>query len=90
MEWPESQLGELLRREDETFDVAEQSWVPKFDLLDSVPSVFEAIRNSLSIASLLGTIGGIVAFGRDAECDLEEEKFVRRFEAGAGIGGVRE
>ncbi len=86
----ESQLGELLRREDETFDVAEQSWVPKFDLLDSVPSVFEAIRNSLSIASLLGTIGGIVAFGRDAECDLEEEKFVRRFEAGAGIGGVRE
>jgi chaperonin GroEL len=75
-----TQIRELLRRDDETFDLSEQAWVQKHKLLDSVPAVLEAVRNSISIASLLGTIGGIVAFKRDNDSDKEEERFARRFE----------
>ena len=81
----ESQLTALLLNEMETYDIYEQKWVPKFDLLDSVPAVMESIRSAISIASLLGTLGGIIAFGRDAESDLKEQQFVERFEKGAGI-----
>jgi len=83
----EKQLAELLRRDSETFDISEEKWVPKLELLDSLPAVSEAIRNSISIASLLGTLGGIVAFKRDYESDKEEEKYVRRFEAAIGERG---
>lgn len=81
----EAQLHKMLVKPDKTFDISEQKWVDKFDILDSVPAVTEAIRNSISIASLLGTLGGIVAFKRDAQTDKDEEKFVRKYEAGAGI-----
>jgi chaperonin GroEL len=81
------QLIEILKREDETFDISEQQWVDKHGLLDSVPAVLEAIRNSISIASLLGTIGGIVAFKRDRDSDKEEERLVRQFESAIGERG---
>jgi len=41
-------------------------------ILDSTPAVLEAIRNSLSIATLLGTLGGTVVFTRDAELERRE------------------
>lgn len=41
-------------------------------LLDSQPAVTEAIRSAISIASLLGTLGGIVVFGRDDELERKE------------------
>jgi chaperonin GroEL len=34
-------------------------------IYDSTPAVIEAIRNSISIATLLGTLGGVVVFPRD-------------------------
>jgi chaperonin GroEL len=83
----ESQLAKLLLSDDKTFDVSEQKWVDKTELLDSVPAVVEAIRNSLSIASLLGTAGGIIAFGRDSDEDAKEADFVRRFEGAIGERG---
>ena len=83
----ERQLLELLKNEDQTFDILEEKWVDKFDLLDSLPAVAEAIRNSISIASLLGTMGGIVAFKRDHQTDKEEERLVRQFEAAIGERG---
>ena len=50
-------------------------------LLDSTPAVLEAIRNSISIATLNGTLGGIVVFERDEEHERAEaaanEDFVR-------------
>lgn len=50
-------------------------------LLDSTPAVLEAIRSSISIASLIGTLGAIVVFERDAEFERAEaaanEDFVR-------------
>lgn len=82
----ELQRNEMLMREDETFDIAEQKWVPKFDLLDSVPAVSEAIESSVSIASLLGTLGGIISFSRDYDTDKAEEKMVRDFNQAIGEG----
>lgn len=56
------------------FDCLEQKMVNAFEtgILDSTPAVLEAIRNSLSIASLLGTLGGAVVFARDLEVDRQE------------------
>lgn len=82
-----AQLLEMLRREDETFDISEEAWIPRENLLDSLPAVAEAIRNSVSISSLLGTMGGIVAFKRDWHTDKEEEKLVRNFENAIGERG---
>lgn len=83
----EAQLTQMLIEEDKTFDISEEAFVPRTDLLDSLPAVAEAIRNSVSIASLLGTIGGIVAFKRDHETDKEEERLVRDFEKAIGERG---
>ncbi len=53
----------------------------KAGLLDSTPAVLEAIRNSIGIATLNGTLGGIVVFERDEEHERSEaaanEDFVR-------------
>jgi chaperonin GroEL len=43
-------------------------------ILDSTPAVLEAIRNSLSIASLLGTLGGVVVYPRDFEVERQEAR----------------
>ncbi len=40
-------------------------------LLDSVPAVLEAVRSAVSIAGLLGTLGGICVFERDDDYDRE-------------------
>lgn len=41
-------------------------------LLDSTPAVLEALRNAISVASLLGTLGGTVVFARDLEVERQE------------------
>lgn len=82
-----SQIVKLLNSDNQTFDISEQKWVDKFDILDSGPAVIEAIRNSISIASLLGTVGGIIAFKRDTEEDRKEADLVRKFETAIGERG---
>jgi chaperonin GroEL len=66
-------IGETLglRR---VWNVASREWVDAYrgGILDSTPAVREAIRNSISIASLLGTLGGVVCFKRDLELDRAE------------------
>jgi len=48
-------------------------------VLDSAPAVLEAIKNSLSIASLLGTLGGTVVFQRDSDLERQESRDIRSF-----------
>jgi chaperonin GroEL len=48
-------------------------------LLDSTPAVLEAIRNSLSIATLLGTLGGCVVYHRDLELERRESQDTNAF-----------
>lgn len=59
-----------------TYDVLEQKYVDPVEggVLDSFPAVLEAIKNSISIAAQLGTLGGTIVFGRDHELDRKEAR----------------
>lgn len=59
------------------YDAMDGVMVDAFEsgLLDSTPAVVDAIQNSLSIASLLGTLGGAVVFGRDLELERQEAEW---------------
>ncbi len=58
-------------------------------ILDSTPAVLEAIRSSISIAVLLGTLGGTVVFKRDEDMEKQEAadttSFMKAFD-GEGNG----
>lgn len=58
----------------ETFDCLNLRWVDAYEsgIIDSLPAVREAIRNSISVAALMGTCGGLVVFPRDHSFDEEE------------------
>lgn len=70
--------GKLTESVDESeaviYDALEQKFVEARDagVMDSLPAVLEALRNSISIASLLGTLGGVVVFPRDNELERTE------------------
>ncbi len=49
-------------------------WAFDAGVLDSTPAVLEAVRNALSIASLLGALGGTVVFERDRDMELYEAR----------------
>lgn len=68
------------------YDAMELKWVDAVDtgLLDSTPAVLEAIRNSISIASLLGTLGGTVVYKRDAAMEREEAESINEFMSHTG------
>lgn len=51
----------------------------KGGILDSTPAVLEAIRNSISIASQGGTLGGLIAFERDEELERQEARGTAQF-----------
>jgi chaperonin GroEL len=48
-------------------------------LMDSLPAVLEAVRSSISIATLLGTLGGAVVYARDRELERREASDTSRF-----------
>lgn len=56
-------------------------------LLDSVPAVLESIRNSFSIASILGTMGGTIVFERDDFLEREEASQVNHYLQSTGLEG---
>jgi chaperonin GroEL len=59
-------------------------------ILDSTPAVVEAIRNSLSIASQLGTLGGIIAQPRDASFERSEARDTADFIRNANVNEADE
>ena len=59
-------------------------------VLDSTPAVREAIRNSISIASLLGTLGGTVVYARDGELERSEAKATAEFIRNANVNEADE
>ncbi len=58
-------------------------------IMDSLPAVTEALRNSISIATLLGTLGGTIVFERDTDIEREESRdayhFLKNSNAEAGL-----
>lgn len=59
---------------DAQFDLTKGLWLPAGDetLLDSYSAVREALANAISVAGSMGTCGGVVVFGRDAELERRE------------------
>jgi chaperonin GroEL (HSP60 family) len=55
-------------------DLSKGEWVdPEADgLLDSFSAIRDALRNAISVANLLGTCGGAIAFPRDVELERRE------------------
>ncbi len=74
------------------FDLLEGKLVDclKGGLLDSTPAVLEAIRNSISIASLLGTCGGTVVFKRDLQLERQDARDTNEFLRNANVNEADE
>lgn len=70
----EGVLARLIERRDEVYDIENQDFGPaeKLGIFDATKAVSEALRNSVEIAGVLGTLGGIVVHPRDAEFERKE------------------
>lgn len=70
------------------FDALEGKFKPVrgSGVVDSLPAVVEALRNSISIACQLGTLGGVVVFPRDPQLEREEASDTYDFMRSAGMG----
>lgn len=56
------------------YDVSEEKFgdAKKLGLLDATKAVEQAIKNAVSISSVMGTLGGIIAFPRDHQLENQE------------------
>lgn len=63
------------------YDAYNHAYVQPYTMgiLDSTPAVRDALRNSLSIATLLGTLGGTIVFARDRELERTEAQETSSF-----------
>lgn len=70
------------------YDFLENKHVRPYEagILDSAPAVTEAIRSSISIATLIGTMGGIVAFPRDDFYERQEASETAEYIHNVGMG----
>lgn len=75
-----------------TYDVLEGVMVDPFEagILDSVPAVLEALRNSISIASFLGTCSAVVTFKRDLTLERAEAQATAEFIRNANVNEADE
>lgn len=62
--------------EHDAFNCRTMEWVSGQDtgLFDSVPAVRQALKNSISIATLYGTLGGIIVQPRDREIEIKDSR----------------
>lgn len=74
-------LEAMLKGQVLVYDALEQKHIEPVSggILDSTPAVLEAIRNSISIATLLGTLGGCVCYKRDVELERSEAAQTAQF-----------
>lgn len=75
-----------------TYDCLANTYVNPYEvgILDSTPAVLEALRNALSIASLLGTLGGTIAFSRDTDLDRKEALTAAAWHRDANVNPANE
>jgi chaperonin GroEL len=67
-------IDHLIDNEHDVYDVENQKFGTAEDLgiFDALPAVEEALKNAASIASVMGTLGGIVSYPRDSQFEREE------------------
>ena len=69
-------MDRLVQNPDLVYDIENQQFgkAEELGLFDATKAIEEAINNSVSIASVLGVLGGIVAFPRDEAFERAEAK----------------
>lgn len=69
-------VDKLQKDPDLVYDVENQQFgkAEELGIFDCLPAVEEALKNATSIASVMGTIGGIIAYPRDEAIEREEAK----------------
>lgn len=74
-------LTKLFENEDLVYDVENQEFGKAEDLglFDATKAVLEALSNAVSISSVMGVCGGIVAFPRDSDLEREDAKAEAHF-----------
>ena len=74
-------LSHLMENPNDVFDVSEQKYGDALELglLDAAGAVSKSLENAVSIAGVLGTLGGIVAYPRDDQMEREEAREVREY-----------
>lgn len=84
-------LSKMVSDKDLVYDIENEKFgdAKKLGLLDATKAVEQAIKNAVSISSVMGTLGGIVAFPRDNQLEnqefLEEMNFNRSIENAQGL-----
>lgn len=70
----QDEIFKELEKTNKVYNAAEKTYVDPYTggVLDSTPAVLNAIRNSLSIAKLLGLLGGTSCFKRDLALERKE------------------
>lgn len=74
-------MGKLYEDRDVVYDIENQTFGNAVDLglFDATKAVEEALKNAISISSVMGVMGGMVCFPRDEEFEKEEAKLDRHF-----------
>lgn len=72
----QSVLTKLMQDQKIVYDVenAEFGDPKKLGIFDATLAVEQALKNAVSIASVMGTLGGIVAFPRDRQLEIEDAR----------------
>ncbi len=67
-------LSRLVENTNDVYDIENQKFghAEELGLFDAAKAVSEAVRNSVEIAGVLGTLGGIVVHPRDSEFERKE------------------
>jgi chaperonin GroEL (HSP60 family) len=74
-------LKDISPRDAIVFDALKGEFVNGYDagLLDSAQAVYEALKNSISIATVAGTIGGCVVYPRDTDWEKQDARDAAHF-----------
>jgi chaperonin GroEL len=75
-------LGKLIKNTDIVYDVENAVYgdAKELGVLDATLAVEQALKNAISIASVMGTLGGIVAFPRDYNLEMQNAKDEANFQ----------
>lgn len=74
-------IDTLVENPDLVYDVSNQQFGKAEDLgiFDAAPAVEQALSNATSIATVMGTLSGIIAYPRDNQVEMEEARADREF-----------
>lgn len=75
-------VNKLMKKPNLVYDVSEQKFGKAEDLglFDAAGAVSKSLENAVSVAGVLGTLGGIVGFPRDDQNELQAAKEQRNYD----------